>query len=86
VKRHEFDRIVNKLQLTTRNSGDRLAWFEYEGKIITRTKLSHGKGDLPCGDQIRQQLKLNEDQLRGLIDCNISLENYVDILRKKNLI
>ena len=86
MKRHEFDRIVNKLQLKTRNSSDRLAWFEYEGKRITRTKLSHGKGDLPCGDQIRQQLKLNVHQLRGIIDCHLGLKDYVDILRKKDLI
>ena len=86
MKRHEFDRISNKLQLKTRNSGDRLAWFEYEGKVITRTKLSQGKGDLPCGDQIRQQLKLNEEQLRGMIDCHLSLADYVDILHGKDLI
>jgi hypothetical protein len=86
VKRHEFDRITNKLQLKTRNSGDRLAWFVYEGKTITRTKLSHGKGDLPCGNQIRQQLMLNANQLRGIINCQLGLEDYVDILRKKDLI
>ena len=86
LKSHEFDRIANKLDLKTRNSGDLLAWFEYEGKIVTRTKRSKGKTDLPMSDRIRQQLKLNEDQLRGIVACTISREDYVEILKKKNLI
>jgi hypothetical protein len=86
LKSHEFDRLANKLELKTRNSGDLLAWFEYEGKIITRTKRSKGKTDLPMSDRIRQQLKLNEEQLRGIVSCTISREGYIEILKKKNLI
>jgi len=58
MKVHEFGRLEAKLRLRTRESGDRLAWFEYEGRVITRTKRSHGNKDLP-GHLIRQQLKLS---------------------------
>jgi hypothetical protein len=85
MKVHEFNRLENKLKLKTRNSGDRLAWFEHEGKVITRTKRSHGNKDLPV-DLIRQQLKVNSEQFAGLISCDVSIDDYVDILRNKGLI
>jgi hypothetical protein len=85
MKVHEFDRLENKLQLKTRNSGDRLAWFEYGGKVIARTKRSHGNKDLPV-NLIRQQLKVNEQQFAGLLSCSICLEDYVQILRDKGFI
>jgi len=85
MKVHEFSKLETKLQLRTRNSGDRLAWFEHEGKVITRTKRSHGNKDLP-EHLIRQQLKLNEQQFSGLISCSVTHDDYVEILTKKGLI
>lgn len=85
MKVHEFEKIVNKLGLKVRNSGDRLAWFEYEGQIVVRTKRSHGNKEQP-GNMIRQQLKLNEKQLAGLIKCDVSLEDYIQILKNKKVI
>jgi hypothetical protein len=83
MKVHEF--IENKLGLKTRNAGDRLAWFEYAGKPIVRTKRSHGNKDLP-EHLIRQQLKVNQEQFSGLISCDVSLDDYVTILKGKGLI
>lgn len=85
MKVHEFERIVTKLQLQVRDSRDRLAWFVHEGKVITRTKRSHGHGDLP-EHLIRQQLKLNQKQFDGIISCSLYLADYVEILREKGLI
>lgn len=85
MKVHEFTRLESKLKLKTRNAGDRLAWFEYGGKVITRTKRSHGNKDLPA-NLIRQQLKVNEQQFSGLISCVLQLEDYVKILQEKGLI
>jgi hypothetical protein len=86
MKVHEFERLVNKLQLKVRDSRDRIAWFEYEGRIITRTKRSHGKGfDLPA-DLIRNQLKVSGKEMAGLIQCRLSLDDYVEILRRKKLL
>jgi hypothetical protein len=85
IKVHEFEKIVNKLGLKVRNSGDRLAWFEYNGQTVVRTKRSHGNKEQP-GNMIRQQLKLNEKQLAGLISCKVTLEAYVEILKSKGII
>jgi len=85
MKVHEFEKIVRKLDLKTRNSGDRLAWFEYEGRMILRTKRSHGNKEQP-GNLIRQQLKVNEEQLAGLIDCSFSKEQYIELLRGKRVL
>jgi len=85
MKVHEFEKIVNKLGLKVRNSGDRLAWFEYNGQTVVRTKRSHGNKEQP-GNLIRQQLKLNEKQLAGLINCKVSVTDYVDILKSKGII
>ena len=86
IKAHEFDHLVAKLSLKTRNSRDLLAWFEYEGKIITRTRRSKGSGDLPMQHSIRQQLKLNEEQFRKAIGCTLTLQEYIDILQAKGLL
>ena len=86
IKAREFDRLVAKFGLRTRDSGDLLAWFEFEGKIITRTRRSKGSGDLPMQHSIRQQLKLNEEQLRQAMGCHLTRDNYIEILRAKGLI
>lgn len=85
MKVHEFEILVRKLELRTRDSADRLAFFEHGGKVITRTRRSHGRGDLP-GHLIRQQLKLSEKQLADIIGCSLYRDDYVGILREKGLI
>jgi hypothetical protein len=85
MKVHEFTKIEKKLSLKTRNAGDRLAWFEYGGTVVVRTKRSHGNKDLP-ENLIRQQLKLNETQFSGLISCTVSRDDYIEILRGKRII
>jgi hypothetical protein len=86
IKAHDFDHIVAKLGLKIRDSGDLLAWFEHEGKVITRTRRSKGSGDLPMQHSIRQQLKLNEQQFREAIGCSLTRERYLEILRAKGLL
>ena len=83
MKTREFEVLVNKLQLRTRDTGDRHAFFEYGGRIITKTKRSHG--EMPDFG-FRKQLKINEDQLAKLMDCALSRSDYVDILKGKGLI
>ena len=86
IKAQEFDRLIAKLGFQTRDSGDLLAWFEFEGRIIARTRRSKGSGDLPMQHSIRQQMKLNERELREAIDCVITRDKYIDILRSKGLL
>ena len=86
IKVHEFDHLVAKLDLKTRDSRDLLAWFEYKGKKITRTRRSKGSGDLPMQHSIRQQLKLNEEQFKAATGCTLTRQGYIGILRAKGLL
>ena len=86
IKAHEFDRIISKFEFKTRDSGDLLAWFEYDGKVIARTRRSKGSEELPMQHSIRQQMKLNEAQLKEAIRCTINKQDYIEILRKNGLL
>lgn len=86
AKAHEIDKIINKLGMQTRNSGELHAWLVYEGKVVVRTRRSHGKGKYVPADKIRCQLKVNESQFSGLISCHISKEDYIKILMEKGII
>jgi len=85
MKVHEFTRLENKLELKTRNSGDRLAWFEHKGKTVVFTKRSHGNKE-PPENLIRQQLKVSETQFSGLLSCSVNRDQYLEILRSKKII
>ena len=51
------------------------------------TKRSKGRGgELPFSHKIRQQLKLNEQQLRDAISCSLDRSGYLDILREKGIL
>ena len=86
IKARDFDLLVQKLQLQTREGRDKLAWFVYEGRRVTFTKRSHTRGDLPFQHHIRQQLKLNEGELRRLLDCHLSRDGYISLLKQKGII
>ncbi len=83
IKAHQFEHIVNKFQMTSRNAGDRLVWFEYEGKIITRSRRSNKAGDLPFQKSMPKQLGLTPDEFRKAAACKLSREDYIEILRCK---
>lgn len=86
IKAREFDRIISKFKFKTRDSKHLLAWFEYKGKLIIKTKRSKGSGELPMQHSIRQQMKLNEEQLREAIKCTLTRRGYIELLREKGLI
>ncbi len=84
---HEFDRLVRKFGFHTRNSGDLLAWLEVNGKVVVRTRRSKkSSGDLPMQHSIRQQMRLNDDQLREAISCTLDRDAYITLLREKGFI
>src|SRR5271165_3327047 len=86
MKVHEFERIVTKLGMETRNSSDRLAWLVHEGVTVVRTRRSHGNNKYMPEHQIRQQLKVNESQFAGLISCSVTKDAYIKILTDKGII
>lgn len=89
LQKKDFDHVVNKFLMKTRDSRDLLAWLEVEvdGQIkkVARTKRSKGTGDLPR-HMIRQQLHLNEKQFGTAIRSKLTREEYVDILKRKGIL
>jgi hypothetical protein len=86
LKTRDFDRLTNKFGFETRNSGDKLAWMVYEGRRVVWTKRSQGRGDLPCQDLIRQQMKLNKSEFQQGLDCTLTREGYISLLKDKGII
>ncbi len=85
MKTREFDTLVHKLKLEIRDTGDRHAFFVHEGKKVVKTKISHGRCELP-DFWYRKQLLVNERQLADLIGCTLSRSDYLNILKAKGRI
>ena len=64
--------------------------FHHNEKATTvRTRVSHGTGDIPKGvlSEMKKQLRLDtQKELKDLVDCPLSYEDYVRILAKKGYI
>jgi hypothetical protein len=58
------------------------------GKKILRVHYSHGKRDIPdkIVNKIRGQLKLSKKDFKDLVDCPLTYEDYIAILKKKEII
>jgi hypothetical protein len=85
LKPKEIDAAWNKLQMEITETGDRHAVFRHDGTIIVRTKRSFGSGKLDGNIPhfIRQQMKLNDSQFQDLINCPLTRDGYIEILREK---
>lgn len=86
IKAHQFEHIVSKFQMKSRNAGDRLVWFEYAGKIITRSRRSNKAGDLPFQKSMPKQLGLTPTEFRQAAACKLDRDKYIGILKRKGYI
>jgi hypothetical protein len=88
MKTRDILRVFDKLEMEIREGRDTLAFFRWEGRTILWTKVPHKRGELTgkLPHFIRQQLRLNEDQFREVIDCTIWRKEYAEILRSKGLL
>jgi len=88
VKKSEIAKLFNKLKLEVRTTSHHYGWLIVDGKKILRVHCSHGKGDIPArvADKVRGQLRLSRNEFKELIECPLSLEDYLMVLRSKGLI
>jgi hypothetical protein len=88
MKIAEIDKIFNKLNLSVRSTGHMYGWLIVDGKKILRVHYSHGKGDIPdkIANKIRGQLKLSEKDFHLLVQCPLTYEGYLEILKRKELL
>jgi len=88
MKKREAQIIFDKLEMEIRQTHHLIGWFVYAGRKILKTRISFGKGEIPgaIADKFRGQLKLNDKEFRALIDCSLTKDDYVEILKRKGLI
>ncbi|HLF80072.1 MAG TPA: hypothetical protein VJB57_21540 [Dehalococcoidia bacterium] len=86
IKDRDFDLLVNKLGFQTRENDHLFAWFEYEGKVLLRTRRSRKRGDLPMQNSIRQQMKLSDRQVREAISCTFGMPEYLENLKARGIL
>jgi hypothetical protein len=88
LKKREAEALFAKLRLDVQTSHHKTATLYYAGRAILRTRISHGQGDIPpiIVAKLRNQLKVTEQQLRSLVDCGLSYEEYIELLKAKGII
>lgn len=67
---------------------DRWAYLFVAGRRVIATRRSRGSGKVggKIPHLIRQQMKLDEHQFRDLVNCPLTREGYLEILKNKGLI
>ena len=88
LKKRQAEVVFTKLRLQVQDTHHKMATLYYEGRAILRTRISHGRGDIPSMivAKLRGQLRVTEEQLRNLVDCTMTYENYIELLRDKGLL
>ncbi|MEO8415134.1 MAG: hypothetical protein ABI472_15810 [Ginsengibacter sp.] len=62
--------------------------FYYKGKYILQTKISHGEKELEefhIG-MMKRQCKLEKSEFLDLANCPLSVDDYIDILKRNGTI
>jgi len=85
-RRRVIRTLKSKLGFDEDVSGHHI-WYtlRVDGKIIARTKISHGGRDISDKNlsMMARQMYISAPQLKVIIACRIFKEDYYDILRKK---
>ena len=87
MKKKEIEKIFRKLDLKARATSHNYGWLVVNGKKILRVHYSHGR-DIPDNvvNKIRGQLKLSIKDFTNLINCPLSYQDYIAILKQKKII
>ena len=88
VNERDIDSMWRKLNFTVENRADVIATLVVGGKVIIRTRRSHGarklSGNIP--NFIRQDMHLNSRQFADAIACPLGATDYLLILCQKGFI
>jgi predicted RNA binding protein YcfA (HicA-like mRNA interferase family) len=62
--------------------------FYHDGKLITKTKLSHNEQDIGDGliSKMYKQCQLNKNQFFDLINCPLDKDEYIELLKQKGFL
>ena len=87
-RRKEIEKILkNKLEMEVRESGHTIFNLRVDGRLVVRTVLSHQNDISPIIQHaIRKQLHLKPDDFVNLMECPLSKNAYLEILKTKGVI
>ena len=85
LKKRDVQKIFQKLNLEVRSTHHIYGWLVINGEKILRVHYSFGKGNIPSKitEKIRGQLKLNQQNFKDLIECPLTKEDYLEIIKEK---
>ena len=90
ISKSKFRRVLRSLGFVEDESRDHVYLeYYYRGKKIAETKVSHG-GDHDISKRLlsyilRDQIHLTKKEFENAINCELSAEDYLIILKKKGL-
>jgi hypothetical protein len=77
--------LTSKLGCELENTHHKYYFFYYNGQLITKTRVSQGRGgeiDDYLAGQMARQLKIGKPLFAELVSCTKEYEDYVDALRE----
>jgi len=86
LKKRRALAILEKFKLKIRPGKENFATFYYNDKFILTTTVPKGQGDFYSVDKFRNQLRLDENQLRDAERCPFGYNEFVANLIKKGYI
>jgi hypothetical protein len=96
VKIKDFEKnVIGKIKKNFRveKSNKHHIYYEvyFENKMILKIYYSHGSGGNDISDNILSKIKKelfldNSQQLRDLINCPMSSDDYFNLLKEKNIL
>lgn len=89
MKVKEFLQVFGKLEMKIKDGRKHtIAEFWSDDRLVVWTKLSHGSGELKGNLRhlIRQQMQLNDEELRLVKSCTYGRDDYIRILKKKRFL
>ena len=89
VKKRILRKQLLELGFEEENGKDHIFYYyKYGGKIVIRTKYSHGGNEIrqPILDLIGKQLKLTRKDFELFLQGKLGFEKYISILKNKGVI
>jgi len=82
--------LERKLRFDRQESDHRYFTLEIDGRVVARTKTSHGTKHREIGDQLvgtmARQLHVSRSQFEAVVRCTRSRDEYLAALRERGFI
>lgn len=88
LKKRKIRRMFEKLHFVPKDTKERYYYYYYDNKLILRSGLPKGEGDIKKGtaSAIKNELKLSRQQFVDAYNCPFSHEDFLKRLKEKNLL